>query len=84
MGRCTDEDSLVSRAYLCVFSFLVLCCFVDAFREEDMSALCLLSLYFIVLKTDFCEEGMTVLVSKIYLLYGLSFLVFCCIEDRFL
>ena len=45
MGRCTDEDSLVSRAYLCVFSFLVLCCFVDAFREEDMSALCRLSLY---------------------------------------
>ena len=32
-----------------------------------MSALCLLSLYFVVLKTEFCQEGMTVLVSKTYM-----------------
>ena len=37
MGRYTDEESLVSRAYLCVFSFLVLCCFEDTFREEEMT-----------------------------------------------
>lgn len=43
-----------------------------------------LSLYFVVLKTDFCEEEMTVLMSKTCLLYGLSFLLFCCFEDRFL
>jgi len=43
-----------------------------------------LSFYFVVLKTDFCEEEITVLMSKTCLLYGLSFRLFCCFEDRFL